>query len=424
MRHFEAYGFLNPIIIQRDKEMSIVDVCRKVAREQNARTVLRFAPKTSHQSNGFVEAVHGHVQGLARCYQTQIETDTGIQFLGISLAIPIAISYAGFVLSRFAVRPDGRTPFQYFLGTPYVSHLCMFGESVFALIPDQEVRAAKLTNMWISGCFWARDASSYEHLVETKHGLLKCRPVCRKPPGEQWSQRETIEARGTKWNFDVEMDSGVPGPPVTSRPDEGMPTATARVEIPTVPPPAPPPVEHVPEMRGHSIGGGGEVAAKTEIVICDPSYTDPAKTKVISKVVRYTNILAAFVPDLLNEVGKLIDTGQIIIAQILLECKNDIYVMTVSCEHCVTSKDGYTLICAKPATLEIFWTQITKLVVIKRGEALNPRVPVTDLVFEYRSVHDGETYCQVRGRMLGHGSTAECKGSDDAFDGTEELESA
>ena len=30
------------------------------------------------------------------------------------------------------------------------------------------------------------------------------------------------------------------------------------------------------------------------------------------------------------------------------------------------------LICAKPATLEKFWTQITKLVVIKRGEALNP----------------------------------------------------
>ena len=42
--------------------MGIIDVCRKVARERNARTVLRFAPKTSHQSNGFVEAVHGHMR--------------------------------------------------------------------------------------------------------------------------------------------------------------------------------------------------------------------------------------------------------------------------------------------------------------------------------------------------------------------------
>ena len=58
LRHFEAYGFLNPGILQYDKEMSIIDVCRKVARERNARTVLRFAPKTSHQGNGFVEAEH------------------------------------------------------------------------------------------------------------------------------------------------------------------------------------------------------------------------------------------------------------------------------------------------------------------------------------------------------------------------------
>ena len=219
LRHFEAYGFLDPVIIQCDKEVSTIDVCRKVARERNARTVLRFAPKTSHQSNGFVEAVHGQIQGLARCNQTQLSA--------VSLAIPFAIRYAGFVLSRFTVRPDGRTSFQYLLGTPHVSPLCIFGESVFALIPDHEERAANLTNRWISGCWWGRDASCDEHLVETKHCLLKCRSVRRKPPGEQWSRRETIEARGTKWNFDVEMDSEISGPPMTSRPDEVMPTATA-----------------------------------------------------------------------------------------------------------------------------------------------------------------------------------------------------
>ena len=89
LRHFEAYGFLDPIIIQCDKEMCIID---EVAREGNARIVLRIAPKTSHQSNGFVEAVHGHIQGLARCYQTQIETNTGIQFSALSPANSISNS--------------------------------------------------------------------------------------------------------------------------------------------------------------------------------------------------------------------------------------------------------------------------------------------------------------------------------------------
>ena len=96
------------------------------------------------------------------------------------------------------------------LETPYVSPLCMFSESVFALIPDHEVRAAKLTNRWISGCWWGRDASSDEHLVGTKFGVLKCRSVRRKPPGEQWSRRETVEARGTKLNFDMGVDAGTP----------------------------------------------------------------------------------------------------------------------------------------------------------------------------------------------------------------------
>ena len=247
IRELESYGFLNPAIVQCDKEMSIIDVCRKLARERKARTVVRFAPKTGHQSNGFVEAVHGHTQGLARCYQTQIETKTGTQLSALSPASPFAVCYAGFVLSRFTVRLDGRTPFLYLLGTPYVSPLCLFGESVFALIPDHEVRAAKLTNRWISGCWWRRDASSDEHLVGTKFGVLKCRSVRRKPPGEQWSRRETVEARGTKWNFDVGMEE--------PRQDEEMPSATARQEIPTVLLLAPPPQHdsHVPEFRGQGV---------------------------------------------------------------------------------------------------------------------------------------------------------------------------
>ena len=70
LRLFEAYRFLNAVISQCDKEMSIINVCRKVARERNAGTVLRFAPKPVIRATGFIESMHGHIQGLARCYQT------------------------------------------------------------------------------------------------------------------------------------------------------------------------------------------------------------------------------------------------------------------------------------------------------------------------------------------------------------------
>ena len=52
------------------------------------------------------------------------------------------------------------------------------------------------------------DQWSDDHLVGTKHGLLKCRSVRRKPPGEQWSRRETVEAEGRNgvlmWKWTLE----------------------------------------------------------------------------------------------------------------------------------------------------------------------------------------------------------------------------
>ena len=194
--------------------------------QKGARKVVRKAG-----NNGFVEAVHGHIEAFARCYQTQIETNTGIQLSAISPAIPFAIRHAGFVLSRFTVRPDGRTPFQYLLGTPYVSPLCMFGKSVFALIPDHEVRAAKLTNRWISGCWWRRDASSDEHLVGTKHGLLSSADQF----AENHLQNNGVNVKRSKlegrsgilmWKWILEYLD-----PLEPRRDEGLPTATAPTEI-------------------------------------------------------------------------------------------------------------------------------------------------------------------------------------------------
>ena len=198
LRHFESNGFLHHVIVQCVKEMSIINVCRKLAREREARTVLQFAPKTSHESNGLVEAVHGHIQGLARRYQTQIETQIGIQLSATSLAILFAVRYAGFVLTRFNVRPDGRTPLSYLFGAPYVSPLCVFGESVFAMIHDHEVRATKLKNRWSVAAGGDETLLRLNSCWVRSFDLLKWRSVRRKPLGEQWSRRETLEASGTK----------------------------------------------------------------------------------------------------------------------------------------------------------------------------------------------------------------------------------
>ena len=346
--------------------MSIIDVCRKVERERNARTVFRFAPKNkSSEQRSCRSSARTHTGTRTMLPDTNWDEHWHTAFSSFTChSISNSLRWICSLKIHSATRRQNPIPI--FAWNSICITLCMFGESVFALIPDHEVRAAKLTNRWISGCWWGRDASSDEHLVVTKHGLLKCRSVRRKPPGEQWSRLETIEARGTKWNFDVEMDSGIPGSTLEPRRDEGMATPTAAMEIPTVPSPAPPPEEYVFEMQVHSNSGGGDVAAKTRLVIYDPSCADLAKTKVIDKVVRYTNILETPIPVLLSVSGKLIDTGQIIIAQKLQGLKNDIYVTMVSWWQRVTSKDRYI-------------TFVSTVLM----------TAVTYLGFEYRSVHDG-----------------------------------
>ena len=173
------------------------------------------------------------------------------------------------------------------------------------------------------------------------------------PPGEQWSRRETIEARGTKCNFDVEMDSGIPGPTLEPRRDEGMPTGAAPMEIPAVPPPALLPEENKLEIRDLSNSGGGDVAVKMQMMICGSSYADPTKTKVIDRVVRYTNILG-----ILAERGLQIDRYW-----------PDHYrkELTGTQKQLVTSVDRYITI-------------VSTILV----------TAVTDLGFEYRFVHDGD----------------------------------
>ena len=117
---------------------------------------------------------------------------------------------------------------------------------------------------------------------------------------------------------------------------------------------------------------------KTEMIIYDPSNLDPAKTKVIGKVVRYTKILEAPIPKLLNEDGKLIDTGQIIITQKLQELENDIYVTMVG-------------------TLCHFQGQVHHYCEHRPGDSCNLlgiRVPKCTR-WRPQRIHS-ETYCQVR----------------------------
>ena len=109
-------------------------------------------------------------------------------------------------------------------------------------------RSAKLTNRFIKGSWWGRDASSDEHLVGWNMVCISADQFAENFMESNGVDGKRLKLEGTKWNFDVEMDPGMPGRTLQPRRDEGMPTATAPIEIPTVPPEG-----QVPEMRGQGV---------------------------------------------------------------------------------------------------------------------------------------------------------------------------
>ena len=161
--------------------MSIIDVCRKVARVRNARTVLRFAPKNkSSKQRVCRSSTRTHSETRTMLPDTNRDKHWHTAFSNFTCH-SICNSLRWICALKIHSATGRQNPIPIFARNyTCVSPWCMFGESVFALIPDHEVRAAKLTNKWISGCWWGRDASSDEHLVGTKHGLHKCRSVSQK----------------------------------------------------------------------------------------------------------------------------------------------------------------------------------------------------------------------------------------------------
>ena len=84
--------------------MSIIDVCRKVARERNSRTVLRFAPKNKSSEQRVCRSSARTHTGTRTMLPDTLRRTLAYSFQQFHPAIPFAIRYAGFVLSRFTVR--------------------------------------------------------------------------------------------------------------------------------------------------------------------------------------------------------------------------------------------------------------------------------------------------------------------------------
>ena len=135
---------------QRAEHHSRVEKALRTKRENSADIL-----DQSHHSTGFVEAMHGHMQGTRTMLpDTNRDEHKHTAFSNFTChSIFDSLRWICALKTHNATRRQNRIPI--FARNLHMSSTCMFRDSVFALIPDLQVRATKLTNRWISGC-WRR----------------------------------------------------------------------------------------------------------------------------------------------------------------------------------------------------------------------------------------------------------------------------
>lgn len=110
-----------------------------------------------------------------------------------------AIRHSAWVLTRFGVQADGRTPFQRLHQKPYNGGLVEFCECVFWRDPASD--GSKLETKWGDGLWVGKVESSDEHIVLTKDGVQKVRAIRRKEESERFSKDLYDAVRELPWSL-------------------------------------------------------------------------------------------------------------------------------------------------------------------------------------------------------------------------------
>jgi Rab GDP dissociation inhibitor len=136
----------------------------------------------------------------------------------------------------------------------------------------------------------------------------------------------------------------------------------------------------------------GEEVAKCKMVICDPSYADPKKSKLTKQIIRKICILGAPIPETKNKDGQPALSCQIIMPQKQFKPprKNDVYIMMVSWAHSIAAKDKYVAIVST-----VVETQNPEAELAPAVKLLGPVLEQFTSISEFREPVDDGTADQV-----------------------------
>ena len=186
------------VILHTDAEPAIKALAEAVGHRWGKETQIQNAPRESHASNGNAERA---ILEVARQVRTVVSAMEGrypeYKMTVTSVHYPWAVRHAGWLLTRYLIKSDGKTPYERLRGREFKGEVAECFEVVHYKLADSQ--RGKLDAQSAIGVWLGKSLQSDEHYIGTTDGIRRCRSIWRRPENRRWSLEHLTKTKGSPW---------------------------------------------------------------------------------------------------------------------------------------------------------------------------------------------------------------------------------
>ena len=192
----KSLGF-EKVLLQTDPENSAIDVVHEACLKLPVASP-RATPVASKGSNGLVERLHQHIQGLFCTLRSSVQRLYKVPVDITHVINPWMVRHASWIRDRFEVDArDHRTACERHYGRMFAKKVVPFGETVMWREPGPH--QYKFSEHWGYGIYLGRAMSSDEHILGTRVGVIRARTVRRLDEDSRYDAQLLLAMRGVPW---------------------------------------------------------------------------------------------------------------------------------------------------------------------------------------------------------------------------------
>ena len=152
------------VIFRIDGERAIRALGVAIQHARSEETVIECRPKCSSPSMGPVENMNKELCRLVKCFRIYLREKAKMEITTESWLV----RHGGWILSRYAVRADGRTGYSRLKSRKYTAGISIFGEAIWYKLPKTS-DLTKLDDRWRTA-IWLGESEiaedGHRHAVE------------------------------------------------------------------------------------------------------------------------------------------------------------------------------------------------------------------------------------------------------------------